>query len=724
MGQCDKNAMDKVINKIIQSYKGSVLLLYSAILFFLTFISACSTSYISADVSEHTYFVKDQIGLNVGIWLLVIILIVIWKKNPFVQRFVCRIEDDDRYFDKCRNVMLLIGLTFAVIWTLSTQNRPGADQATIQKAVYMLHIKDYSLFEPGGYLAQYPHQLGLVWICYLFSLVFGSYNYIGFQLCNAIGVVVIEEKLSKISSFFGVRKIGQLAIIMLAILFFPLTMYSSFVYGTILGLACSLAAIEQEVLYFREKKVNNLIGAVLLITLAVQIKSNYLIFMIGMIIVAGIIMVKEKRVRYIAIPILLIVCYVGSFYVVKGVSEQISGYSLDQECSSWSWIAMGFQDGKRAPGWYNSYNMNSYKESNHQTDIQAEKSKEQIRESFSAFIEDKTWAKEFFTQKTASQWNNPTFQAFWNIQIRSSMITQSELVWNATEALGTHRAVVYLNLLQFVILTSALVSCVFRRDCEEQEVRLLLPMIFIGGFIFQLFWEAKCQYTFPYFILLIPYAVEGMDCLAEWIARFSAKRKRFHAESVGKIILGKEFPVLIYVLVLANLIVILYGGTKIKPLHADTELYMEYLEENKGIQAVEEGIIRLMTNSDLVIECGPKESEDVINILLQKKQEDLTSQKLEVIHYQGDTWLRFPENALYLTVADGSNSKRRSVQAMKSNLSASQKWKLQSSANGGVYILYGNTYALTYNEQSHSVYIAPYTGLRNQVWKFERLKEQ
>ena len=45
--------------------------------------------------------------------------------------------------------------------------------------------------------------------------------------------------------------------------------------------------------------------------------------------------------------------------------------------------------------------------------------------------------------------------------------------------------------------------------------RLLLPMIFIGGFIFHLFWEAKGQYTITYFVLLIPYCVKGVMDMTE-----------------------------------------------------------------------------------------------------------------------------------------------------------------------------------------------------------------
>ena len=51
--------------------------------------------------------------------------------------------------------------------------------------------------------------------------------------------------------------------------------------------------------------------------------------------------------------------------------------------------------------------------------------------------------------------------------------------------------------------------------------RLLLPTIFIGGFSFHLFWEAKSQYTITYFVLLIPYCAKGlMDMTNEMIDSF------------------------------------------------------------------------------------------------------------------------------------------------------------------------------------------------------------
>lgn len=49
---------------------------------------------------------------------------------------------------------------------------------------------------------------------------------------------------------------------------------------------------------------------------------------------------------------------------------------------------------------------------------------------------------------------------------------------------------------------------------------LIFAIIFIGGFIFHLLWEAKCQYTITYFILLIPYTVLGYKCISEKLIKF------------------------------------------------------------------------------------------------------------------------------------------------------------------------------------------------------------
>mgnify|MGYP006966568298 CR=1 FL=1 len=45
--------------------------------------------------------------------------------------------------------------------------------------------------------------------------------------------------------------------------------------------------------------------------------------------------------------------------------------------------------------------------------------------------------------------------------------------------------------------------------------QLLPGIVFIGGFLFHLVWEAKGQYSVVYFMLLLPYAYLGMERVAD-----------------------------------------------------------------------------------------------------------------------------------------------------------------------------------------------------------------
>lgn len=57
--------------------------------------------------------------------------------------------------------------------------------------------------------------------------------------------------------------------------------------------------------------------------------------------------------------------------------------------------------------------------------------------------------------------------------------------------------------------------CLFLRWRKGNLYELMGAVVFLGGFLFHMFWESSASYTIPYFVLLIPYAVCGM---AEWTA--------------------------------------------------------------------------------------------------------------------------------------------------------------------------------------------------------------
>lgn len=72
----------------------------------------------------------------------------------------------------------------------------------------------------------------------------------------------------------------------------------------------------------------------------------------------------------------------------------------------------------------------------------------------------------------------------------------------------------YLNLFQPVILAGRVLYFCLSGQKQRRENFLLIVTVF-GGFLFHIFWEAKSQYVFPYFLLIFPYSVQGWEYLAD-----------------------------------------------------------------------------------------------------------------------------------------------------------------------------------------------------------------
>lgn len=81
----------------------------------------------------------------------------------------------------------------------------------------------------------------------------------------------------------------------------------------------------------------------------------------------------------------------------------------------------------------------------------------------------------------------------------------------------------YLNILQSIILFGSMLYAVYALFFNSAPVSTVLPLTFIGGFIFHIFWEGKCQYTLPYFVLLLPLSIIGFFYMAKVFIDFQRK---------------------------------------------------------------------------------------------------------------------------------------------------------------------------------------------------------
>ncbi len=493
---------------------------------------------------EKTVFVGDRGIISVLCMSALLFLVINFKKLYAREQLEIYLENEGN-FKKVRNILLFGVFFVSFIWIISSQYIPGVDEGEIHRYIHLAITEhNFDIFKVGEYMNRYPSNWGLFLYEYTVALLVGTNNYIVFQIINAISVAVLYKQLSEIGGYIGLKQIGQLLIIVCGVLFFPTAMYAQMVYGNSLGTMFALLAVKYGMKYVRTLKLRDAAWCAIAISLAVFVKNTVLIYTIAILASGLAMMIYKKEKKIFLLLILIILGYFVQLEGCKVAIESLSGYRMEQPTSSWSFVAMGLQDdGDLSPGWWNSYIVKSYEESNKNTKLQEEISKQAIEKSIHKFKSSIEYTLEFFTKKITSTWANPSFQSFVIVR-EGSNIEPPIWVRAVLSYRGQNILYTYLNSIVFVLYFGALLSLVFGFGEGDFSDYLTLPMAMIGGFLFLLFWETKARYALLFVIVIIPYAVDGYGKTAQLIENIISGKKEIVKR---KICIEKIFPLIVVI---------------------------------------------------------------------------------------------------------------------------------------------------------------------------------
>ncbi|MBR1653878.1 MAG: glycosyltransferase family 39 protein [Clostridia bacterium] len=472
-----------------------VKIIFIAIILFLFFISIFNNSFVNK--KEYTEYKNDYFIVHiVSIASASVLAAFIKNKHLKISK-------------KTLIIFTIIWIVLCVLWVSMTQFKPRADQKYTLNSALQMKEGNYSSLNKGGYLYMNPHQYGLTLYFYMLSFIFNENTFLAVQILNILALLIGFYSMYKIVKlFYDDENISRYTMLGL-LLYVPIAMYITFIYGNIIGFTCSTLAIMFEVYYLKNEKKRNIAGMLIFAALAIAFKSNYLICLIAMIMLLMLESFFRKKIKYIFPVIIICLSYLLSLYGVRYAMKTITKIDANEGIPNIAYVAMGMQEGHMAPGWYNEYNRKVYRKSKFDNEVATEKSKENIKERIEVFKKDPKYALEFYYKKTASQWNNPTFQSIWVNQNRKAGVKKNRVVNSILKNNKMGKALVeYMNILQSLILFGALMYFILNYK-QIKLIELIFPIVFIGGFLFHIIWEAKCQYTITYFILLIPYAVVG-----------------------------------------------------------------------------------------------------------------------------------------------------------------------------------------------------------------------
>ncbi len=460
---------------------------------------AYTTTLINNDYSvEIPIAIKDNIFLNVLI--IILIFFLIYLINKLINKFIDKINTNILMI-----VVSLIMIFVSIIWILSSNSLPDADQAYVCTYADEFNHGNFEGLLMGQYLGMHHHQLGMVSMLRIIFSLFGDYNYRAFQIINALalGLLVISGDMLIRNMHFNInKKKTEIYYLLLMLLCIPLYIYTDFVYGEILTISFMFLTLWMLLTYLNKHKWYNLLICLIAGTISCLVRRNTIIFIIACTLILIIKVIIEHN-RYVITSLITIILAGTLSFVIPNIQYGKYIPHDSKEMPSSLYIAMGLRGEN---GYYEGYNLTTYRNCGFDTIKANEVATKYINERLTYFNSNKDEAYTFFYNKLNIQWNVPMFQCLiMNHEFNGNPGHLASLVYegNLNNLLN-----IVSNYYHLFIITTCFIFVIYSfKNRKHLQLEDYIFLVFIiGGFLFSIMWEAKARYILPYFVAMIPYS--------------------------------------------------------------------------------------------------------------------------------------------------------------------------------------------------------------------------
>lgn len=532
-----------MLNKVVCRAFSVVML---CVLGFILMLSLISTTYISDN--ETVYYVSDRPYTHfVTMLILIAILYVGRKKVKLTQKTVM--------------IVGIVIFSLLAMYLFSSMFRPRFDQRCVMNIAAQMVCGDYTEFQTGGYADLNPHQNGLLLYYEALGFVFGYNNLVVIQFINLIFSVGAIYAIYLLYQMLTERYLYMTLAVML---FLPFWGYISLIYGNVPAFSFGVWGLYFVLKYLKDKKWSKIFAASMCMMLSCILKMNFKILLIAIVILVVLEAIKKKSFGLLIMPIVMTVFVLAGDKGVNLIIQEQTGKPVADGTPAVSFVAMGLHEHiYRGAGWFDDYPIELYEQYSGNMDEIKTAATEDIKASIEDFKQHPKYMLGFFIRKVASMWNEPSYDSL-SIQMNRESLLDSPPRWvNILVSKGAINSFIYqiMNIIESLLMMGAFVYYIFHFK-EEDFVKNVFALFFIGGFMFHLFWEASSQYAIFYVMLLAGYAVEGFADLVKW--GITARRR--------DVLLALSVAVMVVV------VLSMPGFVDFLTLNRSEELYMEYLQ--------------------------------------------------------------------------------------------------------------------------------------------------
>lgn len=546
---------DKIVNKMqsislkVVDLARIVIIILSIMLLVLIAVKAFyKTGYFPAtydNAIEKTDYKYDNIFENLV--YITVILFIIYLLHKLLEKVKLKYVIP---------IVLILLLSLFIWFVISVRIVPIADQGQIMilgdasyKNILNLHIG------AGSYLDMFPYQFGFAYyvgvVIGLIDKIKNVFNldaFVYLQILNGVYSIICMIFMYLIGNRLinkddiKTKNILRVLILLFSVYFIFLNTH---VYAIIPGLMFALLAFLCTIRFIQDGNWYDIVVASISIFIAVFLKTNYKIFLIGILGILGLELLKKIELKKFLSLIIVFVIYVSGSNVGDYIFKTKIQRDIPLGVPMMTYMYMGWAPSNTlSSGWYTGDVINIYNKNEFKHIETAEETKDLIEIRFNHFMGDLKELWRYAWDKFDSTWLNPTFQTIWCATPGLDRIYNNEEYKEYVEKdipwlidVVSYDSDVYhieerlFDSYEIIILGAAILSvvCILKNKEKESE-NLLLLVTFLGGAVFHfVLWETKAVYVIGYFYLLLPYAAKGLSLLFD---KFEIKIKEIKDKKI------------------------------------------------------------------------------------------------------------------------------------------------------------------------------------------------
>lgn len=499
------------MNKEILNKLSNFLVKVVAIIFFMlmglnTLLVLTKTAIFPKDYQETLYYKNDSAILNIIFLIIFSIVILILAK--YLKKIIS--------VKRLLLIVMIYAFIISILFAILRRDYVQFDPFNVIDQANNFIRENYSGLDKGNnYLYIYSHQITTVFIFQIILSLFGRATFI-LYIMQSFSISFIIMMLYKVSNILFDDEDTNYVVVILSAICFPLIFYVAFIYGLLPGMFLTLLAYYYFIKYTKEKHWYQLVISALAINVAILLIGNNLIHMLAIFAVAIIYFIRNGDKKILAFMLSCLFLMSSSKSMIVNYYEAKSQKEIADGVPKITWIAMGMQEGDREAGWWNRFNYDIMPEEDYDAQRITEISKASIKERLNVFRDNPRYAVDFYQRKYENQFIEPTFQSLLVTAPQRNFDNETKLekvkdffvkqiYFNETHSVLKFTMKVFQV---FVYVFSFIFSVVMYR--RKNEFYTIIPIAFIGGTLFNMIWEAKSRYIFPYFVFLIPLAAYGL----------------------------------------------------------------------------------------------------------------------------------------------------------------------------------------------------------------------